>query len=473
MANIAILAPFEYFVDKTGRPLAGGQIFIGQPNMDPEASPQAAFFDVTGSVAAPQPIQVNAAGYPCDAFGNPARIYTAGPYSLLVKDSTGVHVAFVADSAAGFFGVTASDLANASDPAKGSGLVGFITAAGDAGSTVHDRLLRGWVDAMDYGAKGDGATNDKAAFDKAAATGRAVLLPAGNYLVPSGDYSGTRFYSFDGATCTNGTVTIVDPLAQSLPVGVEVGFSCSPANLPFGWLHEAGQLLNRTAYPQLWAFANASGNIVDEGDKPSNPTAFGRGNGVTTFSLPDRRGKADAGADDGAGVDTSLLLGKAIAKVASSGSGTTITLGVKTPAILAFSTAVNGGNIDIQALQADITDLQAELPLKLDITDDRVPTAWVNFNGTGTVAIRDSHNVSSISDLGTGDYAVNFSAAMADANYSAVANYNSNNAGTTGGNDGNASCWGHATTSVRVLVCDGAGAATDAAYCSAQIMGGK
>ena len=49
-----------------------------------------------------------------------------------------------------------------------------------------------------------------------------------------------------------------------------------------------------------------------------------------------------------------------------------------------------------------------------------IPTAWVNFNGTGTVAIRDSENVSSITDNGTGDYTVNFTVAMSNADYSAV-----------------------------------------------------
>jgi len=43
--------------------------------------------------------------------------------------------------------------------------------------------------------------------------------------------------------------------------------------------------------------------------------------------------------------------------------------------------------------------------------------AWVNFNGTGTVAIRSSKNVTSITDNGTGDYTVNFTTAMADSNY--------------------------------------------------------
>jgi hypothetical protein len=52
--------------------------------------------------------------------------------------------------------------------------------------------------------------------------------------------------------------------------------------------------------------------------------------------------------------------------------------------------------------------------------------AWVNFNGTGTVAIRASGNVSSITDNGTGDFTVNFTTAMPDANYSFVATVSAN-----------------------------------------------
>ncbi len=46
--------------------------------------------------------------------------------------------------------------------------------------------------------------------------------------------------------------------------------------------------------------------------------------------------------------------------------------------------------------------------------------AWVNFNGTSTVSIRASGNVSSITDNGTGAYTVNFTNAMPDANYAGV-----------------------------------------------------
>ena len=67
-----------------------------------------------------------------------------------------------------------------------------------------------------------------------------------------------------------------------------------------------------------------------------------------------------------------------------------------------------------------------------DVTGNTQPAmvgaakAWVNFNGTGTVAIRRAFNVSSITDNGTGDYTVNFATALVDADYSAVVSGNLN-----------------------------------------------
>jgi len=49
-----------------------------------------------------------------------------------------------------------------------------------------------------------------------------------------------------------------------------------------------------------------------------------------------------------------------------------------------------------------------------------IAKAWVNFNGTGTVAIRASFNVSIITDNGTGDYTVNFTTAFANVDYSSL-----------------------------------------------------
>jgi hypothetical protein len=46
--------------------------------------------------------------------------------------------------------------------------------------------------------------------------------------------------------------------------------------------------------------------------------------------------------------------------------------------------------------------------------------AWVNFNGTGTVAIRGSGNISSLADIGVGDYRINLTNSMPDINYACV-----------------------------------------------------
>ena len=48
--------------------------------------------------------------------------------------------------------------------------------------------------------------------------------------------------------------------------------------------------------------------------------------------------------------------------------------------------------------------------------------AWVNFDGTGTVAIRDDFNVSSLTDNGTGDYTITFDTALANNDYALVTN---------------------------------------------------
>ncbi len=86
--------------------------------------------------------------------------------------------------------------------------------------------------------------------------------------------------------------------------------------------------------------------------------------------------------------------------------------------------------------------------------------AWVNFNGTGTVAIRASGNVTSITDNGTGDYTVNFTTAMPDANY--AANVTTQSGGIAGAVTLDAST-ARTTTTLRVGALTTAGAFVDSA----------
>ena len=73
---------------------------------------------------------------------------------------------------------------------------------------------------------------------------------------------------------------------------------------------------------------------------------------------------------------------------------------------------------------------------------------WVNFNGTGTIAARDSFNFSSLTDNGTGDYTVTLSNAMSSADYAALATCGLD----SGGSRAFCSTDSHATTSFAVLL---------------------
>lgn len=90
--------------------------------------------------------------------------------------------------------------------------------------------------------------------------------------------------------------------------------------------------------------------------------------------------------------------------------------------------------------------------------------AWVNFNGAGTVAIRASGNVSSITDNGTGDYTVNFTTAMPDANYTTT--YAGGQRTVTWGMYLGATLYGSLTTSHRFFNLTPADTPSDTAYCS-------
>jgi hypothetical protein len=95
--------------------------------------------------------------------------------------------------------------------------------------------------------------------------------------------------------------------------------------------------------------------------------------------------------------------------------------------------------------------------------------AFVNFNGTGTPAISAQFNVSSITDNGTGDYTLNFTTALADANYCAVGSAGRGGAG--GGARQVATNAGAAptTSACRINTSDSAGVAQDLEIISVSI----
>jgi len=94
--------------------------------------------------------------------------------------------------------------------------------------------------------------------------------------------------------------------------------------------------------------------------------------------------------------------------------------------------------------------------------------AWVNFNGTGTVAIRASGNVTSITDNGTGNYTINFTTAMPDANYMMAGTITRSGfpqTGTIGPRDGGT----FTTSALQISTFDDGGSAIDPPYVGSAI----
>ena len=133
-------------------------------------------------------------------------------------------------------------------------------------------------------------------------------------------------------------------------------------------------------------------------------------------------------------------------------------------------TGISVGGIPDGTVDTDVLAANAVTFAKIGTTEQgQLCKAWVNFNGTGTVAIRASFNVSSITDNGTGDYTVNFTSALADENYSHAINAGVSGA-TLGLDVGNLAAIAPTSSAFRFCLRNSSsGSAIDATYASAVI----
>ena len=71
-----------------------------------------------------------------------------------------------------------------------------------------------------------------------------------------------------------------------------------------------------------------------------------------------------------------------------------------------------------------LTDASSNNSIAMSFVAEGSAKAWTNFNGTGTIASRDSFNVGSLTDQGTGQYDINFTSNMGNSNHCPTANTN-------------------------------------------------
>ena len=87
----------------------------------------------------------------------------------------------------------------------------------------------------------------------------------------------------------------------------------------------------------------------------------------------------------------------------------------------------------MSTIKTETLSTPSNATVPVDTVVNGTAKAWVNFNGTGTVAIRRAFNVASITDRGTGKYTVNFITALPDSSYSSQGNGQKADTGDDGG----------------------------------------
>ena len=165
MTALSVQPPFPILTDIDGQPLEDGYIFIGVINLAPITNPITVYWDAALSVTATQPIRTRG-GYPMNA-GVPGRLYVNTDYSIQVQNRNGsvVYSATEATEALGNI-ISFADITGT----LGSDRVTFLQAGTSAVTRTAQAKMRDMVSVKDFGAVGNGVTDDTAAIQAAIAS---------------------------------------------------------------------------------------------------------------------------------------------------------------------------------------------------------------------------------------------------------------------------------------------------------------
>ena len=155
MAALSIQVPYPVFYDRDGQPIDNGNIYIGVANLDPVTNPLQVYYDEALTITASQPLKTSS-GY-VYRNGTPTQLYVnAVNFSILVNDSSNLLVYSFTEAT----GISPNASGVTYDP----------PFAGGVATNVEEKLSQ-TVSPIDFGAVGDGVTDDRAALEAALESG--------------------------------------------------------------------------------------------------------------------------------------------------------------------------------------------------------------------------------------------------------------------------------------------------------------
>jgi hypothetical protein len=157
--------PFKTLTGLDGKPLNNGYVYFGQPNQNPLTTPVPVYWDAAATIPAAQPLRT-LNGYIVRG-GTPANVYINGAYSTIVQDAKRRQVAFAENSDDFSIAGAARALASSLAAPTGAGQVGVKQGGAGATARTLAAKLAESVTVEDFGAVGDGVTDDTNAIQAA------------------------------------------------------------------------------------------------------------------------------------------------------------------------------------------------------------------------------------------------------------------------------------------------------------------